>query len=127
MMVGVYMKTDGKLILVLSPYTPYKVSDDKKRNEIINDRVKKVSEYVARLLKNGDYAFSLIGNFHHLVRDYSVPQEYAFWERYSEKFLSLQPDEAHVLMLPGWKESEGVQDEIFKCRKHGVPVKYKYY
>jgi len=53
----------------------------------------------------------------------SRPWDDPWWYEWSMAFLG-KADEVWVLMLDGWLESKGVQDEIAKARELGKPVWY---
>jgi hypothetical protein len=46
-----------------------------------------------------------------------------FWRNQDLEIIS-RVDEMHVLMLDGWRDSEGVQAEIEFCHDNGIPVLY---
>lgn len=66
--------------------------------------------------------YSPIVHCHHLCRDFGLSGDYHFWK--SLDYAMLHPaDELFALTLPGWLDSDGLQDEIVAARKWGKPVK----
>jgi nucleoside 2-deoxyribosyltransferase len=76
----------------------------------------------AALLRAGISVFSPIAHSHP-VAHFGLPIGWEFWERVDREFLS-RCDVLAVLMLPGWRESVGVQAEIRLARELGLPVEF---
>lgn len=92
------------IIYLASPYTsPNKA--------LVEERYNLVCEVASRLMSRGYHIFSPIAHTHAIARCGNLPTDYAFWEEYDRKFLSVC-GELWVLTLPGWKESKGVRAEI---------------
>lgn len=81
-------------------------------------RYKAVSDAAIYLIKQGYTCIEPIAMCHH-KRD--LPTGYQFWKRRDRWFIR-KCDGIVVLMLDGWKESEGVQDELNYARKLGKDV-----
>jgi hypothetical protein len=86
-------------------------------------RFKRVNVFASMLMKCGDFVFSPISHTHPIAEAGGLPGSWEYWEPYDRSFLEWA-DELHVLMLPGWKESIGVQAEIRIAQASGKPVKY---
>jgi hypothetical protein len=54
---------------------------------------------------------------------YGLPADWSFWQHYDRALLA-RCDEVLVLMLPGWRESIGVREELRLARELGKPVRY---
>ena len=89
---------------------------------IQHQRFEAVCQASAILMQRGFFIFSPIC-YSHPIAQFGLPTDWAFWEKYDKKFLSMC-DEMWVLMLDGWKTSKGVNSEITIARKLGKPVKY---
>ena len=66
--------------------------------------------------------FSPIAHRHPLV-EHVLPTHWAFCERFGREHLE-RCDELVVLMLDGWRESVGVQAEVWIAGELGKPVWY---
>jgi hypothetical protein len=76
----------------------------------------------AGLLRAGHAVFSPIVHGHPLV-GHGLPVDWTFWGRVDREHLA-RCDEVVVLMLDGWRESVGVQEEIRVAQELGKPVRY---
>lgn len=66
--------------------------------------------------------YSPIVHCHNLARDFHLQGDFTFWK--SLNYAMLHPaDELFALTLPGWLDSEGLQDEIAAARTWRKPVK----
>ena len=74
----------------------------------------------AMLLRAGLTAFSPVVHSHPLTR-HGLPSDWEFWQRYDRAHLEACTSVA-VLMLDGWKKSEGVRAEIRIAFELGLPV-----
>lgn len=79
-------------------------------------------EATAYLMRQGMHVFSPIVHSHPLA-SYGLPEGWDFWRGPDSHFLSLC-QRFVVLMLPGWRESIGVQDEIHMRQAAGRDVEY---
>jgi hypothetical protein len=91
--------------------------------EIRHARFEAVNHAAADLMKQGEIIFSPISHSHIIARDHDLPADWDFWERIDIEFIK-KCDALLVLMLPGWKQSKGVQAEIRLARLINIPVKY---
>ncbi len=78
-------------------------------------------EHMAWMLKNGIYVYSPIVHCHDLAKTADLPRDAKFWEKYN--FAMLYGAEAmHILMLPGWELSKGIEDEARFAHENHKPV-----
>jgi hypothetical protein len=103
-------------IYIASPYTH---SSD----VVKQDRFERVAHFTAKVMRDGGFAFSPIVHGHQLSVLHSLPDDFAYWERYCLSTLSLAKV-LYVLMLDGWLESVGVQAEIAFAEQNNIPVAY---
>ena len=103
------------MIYLASPYSH--------RDPVIRDqRYLAACRATVRLLLAGQTVFSPIVHGHALVA-FGLPTDWEFWARHDEQYLR-RCQELIVLAIPGWDESEGVQNEIELAHKLGKVVRY---
>lgn len=90
-------------------------------------RVNAQCEYAAGLLRRGIPAFCPAAMSWGLIaaesfRGRRLPNSWAWWKR-ADLPLLRAATELHVLCLPGYKKSKGVQAEIAEARRLGIPVR----
>jgi len=78
---------------------------------IMQGRFHKVCEFTADLLNSGLVVYSPIAHNHYLACNFDLPRTWDFWQNLDLHMLDLAT-ELHVLCLPGWHSSQGVQAEI---------------
>lgn len=83
-------------------------------------RFQQVCEAAAWLLRAGVYVFSPIAHSHPIAR-FGLPKGWDWWREYDFRYLSICAGTI-VLMMPGWRESVGVTDEIAETRAQGKPL-----
>jgi Domain of unknown function (DUF1937) len=106
----------GKLYYLASPY-----SDE---NALIRQfRYDLVNLAAAELMKCGVSCIEPIASSHHKAATYELPKGYTFWKDRDRLFIS-KCDGVIVLCISGWKQSEGVTDEIAHAKELGIPVIY---
>ena len=104
------------MIYIAIPYTH--------KNPAVMDARAEVADHVAALLTRIGYeVYSPISSWHHISKEYSLPTDYEFWKNLNDRMM-LNSDRVLVIMLDGWKESKGVQDEIAFAERFGIEVKY---
>lgn len=74
-------------------------------------RYREVEGYTAKLLSERSWCYSPIVHCHQLSIRFSLPFTADFWEAYNFHMLE-RCDALHILQLPGWEDSRGVQSEI---------------
>ncbi len=103
------------MIYLASPYTH---PDPAVRDA----RYRSVSRKAADMLRNGIAVFSPIV-YSHALAALGLPTTWPFW-RALDRTMIAASSEVWVLMLPGWKESVGVQAEIQIAREMGKPFSF---
>jgi len=81
---------------------------------------KTANEKSAELFRKGYHVYSPISMCHGME---NMPKDWSFWEEYDTEMIKWA-DELHVVKMPGWDNSVGVQAEIKIARKLKKPVKY---
>lgn len=76
----------------------------------------------AALMRQGRIVFAPVVHSHPIAQ-HGLPLDWAYWERHDRRFLEVC-DEVVVLMLDGWRQSEGVQAEIKIAQELGKPVTF---
>lgn len=80
------------------------------------------TEYeVAQRLRKMEVVFSPIVHCHGLVQHYNLPKNAEYWAVRNMDMLA-EAARVEVLMLPGWKESEGISDEVEMAGTCSIPV-----
>jgi len=102
-----------KLIYVASPY-----SNNPQRNFL------DVLEYIGRHKRiTGEVLFSPIIYGHTIAVLEQIGIDFKSWQDFDLMMLS-KSDELWVLMLVGWKYSEGVNQEIEFAKQNGIKIRY---
>ncbi len=104
------------MIYVASPYS----HPDK---DVVEYRVKTVSQYSAKLLIDKQPSISPITVGTTILKYTDLPSDFEFWQQFSYDLLSVCT-EIHILMLDGWRESIGVQAEIAYAEEHNITITY---
>ena len=110
------------MIYLASPYT-YEHEDRERVDLIQRLRFETINRVAAILMLDGVRLFSPISHCHPIALVGDLPVSWAYWEEYDREMLSIC-EGLIVLMLPGWQESTGVQNEIKISRELGIPVQY---
>ena len=77
----------------------------------------------SKMMLVGEVTFSPIAHSHPIEVESGVVSDGEFWKRQDEPYL-MACTKLAVLMIPGWKESRGVQHEIDVATKRGIPIEY---
>lgn len=104
------------MIYIAAPY-----SDDDKA--VVEYRVKKVCEYSAKLLTEGISCISPITTGTGILTQVKLPTDFAFWSKLSYDLLDVCT-ELHILMLPGWEKSIGVDGEVHHAAARQMKITY---
>ncbi len=99
--------------------SPYSHPDEAVREQ----RYELACEATATLLKLGLVVFSPIVHGHPLVK-YGLATGFAGWEEIDREYIS-RCDELVVLMIDGWRESEGVRAEVEVAHEFRKCVRYQ--
>ena len=94
----------------------------------VHERMERIAEYSAEMRRRGNYVTTPL--FHHWTLQESDVSLGSYWEDYSEELLvglSLlrglgKSVHVHLLQLPGWKESKGVERELVVAERLELPV-----
>ena len=86
-------------------------------------RFKAVTDAAVHLIKQGYTCIEPIAMCHYKSVKYDLPTGYSFWQKRDRWFIR-KCEGIVVLTLKGWKESEGVSDEVKFARAKGLDVIY---
>lgn len=99
--------------------SPYSHHDPAMRHQ----RYRQVGRAAAHLIREGLIVYSPIVHCHLIAREFGLPKEFEFWERFD--YAMLEPAGLlMVLKLPGWEESRGLTAEMAFARKKEIPLKF---
>lgn len=110
------MKTE--LVYLASPYTHPDPAVRERRHDI-------ACRVAGRLMLKGRRVFSPIAHSHVIGLAIEKPTDRDFWLAQDSAILE-HASELVVLMLPGWRESYGVSQEIKRATELGIPVSYNH-
>lgn len=99
--------------------SPYSHSDP----EIVQWRFRQTETFVAEAMLNRHVIFSPIVHCHEIARQFKLPTDHKFWERYDFGILAAASS-LWILQLPGWEESKGIRGERELCDKLNMPWRY---
>lgn len=98
---------------------PYSHASDIVRHQ----RFEQVTKIAASLVSSGQMVFSPITHSHPMMEHAKLGAGWRTWEELDRKVMLVCTD-VYVVMLPGWKESEGVMAEISLAKQMGLKVRY---
>ncbi len=75
------------------------------------------------LWTEGTACVSAIALCHELAQDLKLPKDYPFWKRVNGWFINICSDFT-ILLIDGWKESRGVNGELYQAAMLGKPIHY---
>lgn len=90
------------------------------------ERYKNAMKCMACLLGKGEIVFCPIVMCHPIAVAYELPGTADFWRSFNKAFFS-NCEVLGVLMLDGWRESIGVQEEIGWAKHLRMPILYYRY
>jgi hypothetical protein len=99
--------------------SPYSHNDPATRES----RFERVTEIAGKLEQEGWIVFSPITHSHPVAIRCSLPKGWKFWGEIDKVFIYHCLFVA-ILMLPGWKESEGIKEEIKLAKEYKKPIVY---
>jgi hypothetical protein len=106
----------GKIEYLGLPYTD--------ENSLLKDWRALVSDKVAAdLTTQGRIIFAPISAWHHIAKRYDLPGTFEYWLELDEEFIKISK-KLLIIMLPGWKKSNGVSGEIELANKYSIPIEY---
>lgn len=97
------------MIYLASPYS-YNNGPVSLQSQIIQARYKLVEFQTALYFKTNRPVLSPIVHNHELALHYNLPGSFDYWQKMNKAWISCC-HEFHVLDLPGWEKSVGVQAE----------------
>ena len=104
------------MIYIASPYTH--------KNPTYREyRYKMALYYVYQCFMKGEPVFSPIVHNHSMAKHYDMPKEFEFWRAINDNFI-INSISIRVLMLHGWRQSQGVTHEIAFAETYDKPVSY---
>ena len=104
------------MIFIASPY----LHND---TEVMEHRFLTVEQYVAECLFNGECVISPIVSYHHMANRFDMRKDFKFWKEVNHDLLE-RSDSIRVLMLPEWRESRGVLDEMAVSSYINLPIEF---
>lgn len=84
-------------------------------------RFQMVNRAAGELIRQGRAVFSPISMCHPIAQETKLPGDWQTWKAFDEAFISAS-SALIVLLIPGWRESEGVRGEIKIADALGIPV-----
>ena len=98
------------------------------RPAMVEFRLEMLNQYMVELIRKDFTPYSTVQAMMPLVYDFELETSYEYWKAHCERMIDAS-NALHVLMLPGWRSSVGVTDEIEIALRNNVPVSYidKYY
>ena len=103
------------MIYIASPYSHMK-------QEVMDKRHDAVRSYTAFLLRAGVIAYSPIVHCHDLAKHEQLPTTWEFWQWYNIGMLRFAQG-LYVLCIDGWRESRGVEFELFVANQLNITIK----
>lgn len=77
--------------------------------------------YAHSLINRGEIAFSAIAYGHPFAEHFGAPTNFQHWRGLNHHMIYLSR-EVHVMMLDGWRDSQGVADEMLYAEEIGRPI-----
>jgi len=93
------------------------------RQDMIDFRLAMLDEYMLELILKGFTPYSTVQAMLPLAIKYNLNKDYTYWAGHCDRMIHAS-EAMHVLMLPGWRTSKGVTDEIERAYLNSVPVIY---
>ena len=98
---------------------PYSSPDPNIREQRFNAACK----YAAQLMMEGHNVFSPLSHSHPISLHMDNSLDHDFWLKQDKSFLNWWADIVFILMLPGWKKSEGIEIERKYALERNIPVR----
>jgi len=99
--------------------TPYSNGND----YLVNFRAEIIDMIATDLINQGRAIYSPISSWHTIACKFKMPKTFEFWERMNLSFLK-QCKKLIVVMLPVWKGSLGLANEIYFAENNGIDIEY---
>ena len=74
-------------------------------------------------MRQGEIVFSPIAHTHPIATMCDLPKDWEFWGKFDKAFIE-QCSQVVVAMIPGWKDSKGINAEIAIAKDLGKPIRY---
>lgn len=107
----------------MKPLTYLAVPYTHENPQIREWRFNKANEAAAYLMKKGLLVFSPISHSHPIAVTSGLPTDWEYWKKFCNAYLS-HCNKIIILMLEGWEESVGVQNEIKIAEEYGIEIEY---
>ncbi len=116
---------DTKLYYLASPYTAPSTLSKRHQHQLMLSRWREVTELATKLIFYYDLDLILPITTSKVLKDHEprLGTHWEYWKK-TDTNLVLHSDGLIVAMMPGWKESIGVQAEIAIAKKVRKPVYY---
>jgi hypothetical protein len=85
------------------------------------DRFERVCKVAARMMERGEVVFSPIAHTHPIAMKGNLPTDWEYWKKVDEEFIKAC-SKLGVLMLDGWEDSEGIEEEMKLARSVGKQI-----
>jgi nucleoside 2-deoxyribosyltransferase len=105
-----------KKIYLASPYSDPNPA-------IQEQRFLAVCKKAGEIMNLGFLVYSPIAHCHPIAKLCNLPKDFKYWQKVNHEFIRWA-DEMWVLMLPGWKFSDGIKNEIAFADSLGKTVRY---
>ena len=110
-----FQNAKNSMIYIAAPYTD-------PNPEVKAERMRQFYEYDSIISSNGAYTVSPLYKVE-TAKHGKMPDDWEYWKKYSYALLDTC-DSIHVLMMPGWDKSIGVQAEIAYCKLKSIQICY---
>jgi hypothetical protein len=88
------------------------------------ERFEAATMAAAALMARGHIVYSPITHGHPIGILGRVPGDWSYWKDHCLSFLRGWAEELHIVCMPGWEDSTGVQAEIQMAADMGLPVRH---
>ena len=102
------------MIYIASPYTD-------PDPEIMQRRYEAVLRYCVHLVQEHEVPYSPIIHFHEMAKYFDLPKDFIYWRKVNATMLRVSSC-LHALLLPGAKESEGLDQELDDADIMHLPI-----
>ena len=104
------------MIIIGIPYSDYNA-------EVVRGRIGAAEIYLLELMAHNKCAIIPAAIGHHIWQSTNISNTFEYWENYCINLIK-ECSELHVLMLPGWENSKGLEKEINTAKEYNVPILY---
>ncbi len=89
----------------------------------MQERYFNVRDFCAYCANEGLLVYSPIVHWHSIAEEHDLPKDHNFWLN-QDRAMIIAAQGIMVLMIDGWKDSRGVQDEIKFAHQLQRPIQY---